>query len=542
MRTTYWVPGARRRGISLAAGLALLCFAGTVAGSSPARAAEAPKADGGLLRIGDGYAHPQGSTPVRALQRRLRTLGLRPGPVDGLFGPRTKAAVESLQRAAGLQVDGIAGPHTRSALHRASAPLLGRGAGYDQRGGSLQVRRLQRQLRRLGLRPGPIDGLYGPRTAAAVARFQRAKGVAPDGVAWFGTRHAIASTQRSSSRRFGRDSRPTRESRRTRLRRESTRSQAAPSSTPRPPDAAGASRAEEKEPATFLYLALGAALLGLVALLTPPVAKKVAQATATRRTRRERGRSGSSERPLPRAVPDRTDAHEEATGVEAIGYVAVGEAGDEVDLERQMTVIDAECEKRGWRLVEVSGDVGQVSDEALDRSGLSHGLRRLAASPTRCLIVPEVRHLGRSAAGVGRVIGWMRERGMRLVAVDVGLDTGAPNGQIASDALVSAGQLEDRWAAPGIPRSRAAGDTRGGRPGRPAVEDLPELKEYIVALRSAGMTLQAIADRLNEKGVPTVRGGREWRPSSVQVAAGYRRPRPLWRAGGRGEEQRREDG
>jgi hypothetical protein len=46
-------------------------------------------------------------------------------------------------------------------------------------------------------------------------------------------------------------------------------------------------------------------------------------------------------------------------------------------------------------------------------------------------------------------------------------------------------------------------------------------------MRSAGMTLQAIADRLNEEGVPTLRGGREWRPSSVQVAAGYRRPRRL---------------
>jgi hypothetical protein len=37
------------------------------------------------------------------------------------------------------------------------------------------------------------------------------------------------------------------------------------------------------------------------------------------------------------------------------------------------------------------------------------------------------------------------------------------------------------------------------------------------------MTLQAIADRLNEEGVPTVRGGTKWRHSSVQAAAGYRR-------------------
>ena len=39
------------------------------------------------------------------------------------------------------------------------------------------------------------------------------------------------------------------------------------------------------------------------------------------------------------------------------------------------------------------------------------------------------------------------------------------------------------------------------------------------------MTLQAIADRLNEDGVPTVRGGAKWRHSSVQAAAGYARRR-----------------
>ena len=38
------------------------------------------------------------------------------------------------------------------------------------------------------------------------------------------------------------------------------------------------------------------------------------------------------------------------------------------------------------------------------------------------------------------------------------------------------------------------------------------------------MTLQAIADALNADGVPTLRGGAMWRPSSVQRATGYRRP------------------
>lgn len=44
-------------------------------------------------------------------------------------------------------------------------------------------------------------------------------------------------------------------------------------------------------------------------------------------------------------------------------------------------------------------------------------------------------------------------------------------------------------------------------------------------MRNEGMTLRAIADRLNAEGVPTLRGGSEWRPSSVQAAAGYRRPK-----------------
>ena len=56
------------------------------------------------------------------------------------------------------------------------------------------------------------------------------------------------------------------------------------------------------------------------------------------------------------------------------------------------------------------------------------------------------------------------------------------------------------------------------------IEDVPALKKRIVSMRESGMTLQAIADVLNAEGVPTLRGGAKWRPSSVQSAAGYRRP------------------
>lgn len=53
---------------------------------------------------------------VRDVQRRLGELGYSPGPVDGIFGPRTENAVRAFQRDSGLAVDGIVGPRTRANL------------------------------------------------------------------------------------------------------------------------------------------------------------------------------------------------------------------------------------------------------------------------------------------------------------------------------------------------------------------------------------------------------------------------------------------
>ena len=43
----------------------------------------------------------------------------------------------------------------------------------------------------------------------------------------------------------------------------------------------------------------------------------------------------------------------------------------------------------------------------------------------------------------------------------------------------------------------------------------------------ASADASAIVDELNAAGVPTVRGGSTWRPSSVQAAIGYKRPARL---------------
>lgn len=122
-------------------------------------------------------ANPQ----LAGLQVALAQRGFYTGPVDAIPGPLTEAAVRRFQASAGLVVDGIVGPETRRAIgsfgrHVFGTRLIRRG----MRGWDVAV--LQYLLARHRLLRGRPDGEFGPRTQAAVLRFQRARGLAPDGV------------------------------------------------------------------------------------------------------------------------------------------------------------------------------------------------------------------------------------------------------------------------------------------------------------------------------------------------------------------------
>src|SRR5919198_4392049 len=143
-----------------------------------------------LLLACSGTAAGAGQSPVAALQVALGVRGLYAGTIDGVAGHSTTAAVRAFQRRARLPVDGIAGPRTRAALGRygrhmlGSRPLALRAFGWD-------VAELQFLLPRHGFPSGPFDGGFGTRTARAVRRFQRFAGLAADGVAGAATVAAL---------------------------------------------------------------------------------------------------------------------------------------------------------------------------------------------------------------------------------------------------------------------------------------------------------------------------------------------------------------
>ena len=76
-----------------------------------------PNPDYRLLRYRAGVSMQNGSD-VAAVQAQLIQLGYGPGPVDGWYGPLTRAAVVEFQQVQGIRVDGIVGPETRTTFDK----------------------------------------------------------------------------------------------------------------------------------------------------------------------------------------------------------------------------------------------------------------------------------------------------------------------------------------------------------------------------------------------------------------------------------------
>src|SRR5436305_14912596 len=94
------------------------------------------------------------------------------------------------------------------------------------------------------------------------------------------------------------------------------------------------------------------------------------------------------------------------------------------------------------------------------------------------------------------VLDWFARTGIALTALDVGLDTGTPEGRTAARTLLSvAGSEQAKTAA------RTKNGLAAARAGRPSVEDRPELAGRIRETRASGVTAQPTADTLNPEGV-----------------------------------------
>jgi DNA invertase Pin-like site-specific DNA recombinase len=209
--------------------------------------------------------------------------------------------------------------------------------------------------------------------------------------------------------------------------------------------------------------------------------------------------------------------------VRALGYVSVPQDSPlDAAAGRQGEAIEAACAARGWAFIGGVREPEPANGKGLERPGLSHALARLERGEADCLVVTELARLTHSAAELGELLDRLGRARVRLVVLDLEIDTYTNSGQVVAKALATVSAWERERLSQRTRKGLAAARERGNT-GRPAVSDRPELVKRITTMRATGMTLQAIADALNAQHEPTVRGGTQWRPSSVQAALGYKR-------------------
>ena len=433
------------------------------------------------------------------------------------------------------------------------APLLAQGAGMGAKP-SPAVRSVQRTLRSRGYslgRPG-VDGRFGPLTAAAVRHLQSDYGLAVDGIVGPKT-HRLVRLLAQRPERTSTARRPSSASRRPARAPSPVAPQPAPTTVP------AQQGGDDTALITIIALAALAALaFGLWSLARARPRHRPGGIPALAPIGREVYLEGHSDEPgvgdfrgyalaasireVPgeERMPERTsylvddvrkaapiwvrgtDIRRSTSGLPkgspVIGYVTVAADATRAAADGPAHTIEEACERAGWELDEVVTD--RENGHGLDRPGLSYALERIADGKVRGLVVSDLGRLSRSIVDLGALMGWFRDANAALIALDLGVDTSTPAGR---EVVATVTTLAD-WERERLAERKHRAVTAVGTRGRPAVSDRAELVERINAMREAKMTLQAIADQLNAEGVPTLRGGTKWRPSSVQTALGYRRP------------------
>jgi DNA invertase Pin-like site-specific DNA recombinase len=212
-----------------------------------------------------------------------------------------------------------------------------------------------------------------------------------------------------------------------------------------------------------------------------------------------------------------------------VGYVRVStdeQTSSGLGLAAQRTAIVAECERRGWELLETYEDAGASGKNMTGRPALQEALATVRSHDAGALVVAKLDRLSRSLLDFSTLMVESQEQGWALVILDLGVDTTTPSGEMIANVMATFAQFERRLIGQRTKDALAVKKRDGVQLGRP-----PSLSADVVKRigreRKAGKSLRAIADGLNVDGVERAHGGARWHASTVRAALETTGKRPV---------------
>jgi hypothetical protein len=213
-----------------------------------------------------------------------------------------------------------------------------------------------------------------------------------------------------------------------------------------------------------------------------------------------------------------------------------------VSLEAQIAKCEAYCHLFELEVVEVIEDKGE-SAKTLKRPGIQRALDLLRSDKVDALVVVKLDRLTRSVADLNTLIErFFTERGGKhLLSINDSIDTRSAGGRLVLNVLCSVAQWEREACAErtrealahkktqklrtgGIPfgyRIDESNPARSKKTNSPVALVENEIEQEALAivrkLRQQGMSIRAIVEELNKRGVPTAKGG-TWHIQTVQRA------------------------
>ena len=200
----------------------------------------------------------------------------------------------------------------------------------------------------------------------------------------------------------------------------------------------------------------------------------------------------------------------------AIGYTRASSSEQSrsgLGLDAQRAAIEAEVARRGCDVVWIEDRAASGSN--LKRSGMQRALAMLKRGEADTLISAKLDRISRSVFDFSDLMQRADREQWGLVALDLGVDTSTANGRLVANVMASVADWERLRIGERTRDALAALRARGVRLGGPrTISD--DVRLSVVAMRSDGMTMEAIAARLNARGVSTARGG-AWQRGTIHA-------------------------